>query len=234
MSASPTDSIQNQAAYGVGEAAHILALPAATVRAWSFGQQNQPPRERVLRFQPVIKAADTKLRLLSFANLCELHLLAVIRRHHRVTLPKVRKAVRYMEKQLRAERPLLSKDLLTNGVDLFVASADHVLTVSSDGQQALRDDFEQALSRVKFDNRSGQVLRLFPFTAPPEHQTHHAPMVVVDPSTSFGRPVIASAGVRTEVIAQRFAAGDCIQEMADDYGVPSLEIEEALRFERAA
>ena len=56
--------------------------------------------------------------------------------------------------------------------------------------------------------------------------------VVVDPTRSFGRPVISGAFVRTEVVEDRFRAGDTIGQMAADYGVPASVIEEALRFER--
>jgi uncharacterized protein (DUF433 family) len=56
--------------------------------------------------------------------------------------------------------------------------------------------------------------------------------VVVDPTRAFGRPVISGAFVRTEVVEDRFRAGDTIDQMAADYDVPASVIEEALRFER--
>jgi uncharacterized protein (DUF433 family) len=55
--------------------------------------------------------------------------------------------------------------------------------------------------------------------------------VVVDPLRSFGRPALADVYVRTEVIADRYGAGDPIEEMASDYRVSPRQIEEALRFE---
>ncbi len=221
-----------QPAYGIAEAAAILLLPGSTVRAWSFGEHARVNGQRKLKFSPVIQAAHRKQLLLSFENLCELHLLGVIRKHHRVPLPKVRKAVKYMQDRLDNTRPLLSKDLLTNGVDLFVEIADQVLAVSMDGQQSLRDDFLQAMQRVEFDKRSGRVLRLFPFTTPPNGESESSRSVVVDPLTSFGRPIVAAAGVRTRVVHERFMAGDSMDEMAGDYGVSLATIEDAVRFEQ--
>jgi uncharacterized protein (DUF433 family) len=55
---------------------------------------------------------------------------------------------------------------------------------------------------------------------------------VIDPRVSFGRPVLAQGGVRTEVIQDRFIAGDSPREMAEDFGVNEAAILEALRFEQ--
>lgn len=214
-------------AYSAGEVARILNLPPATVKAWSFGQNYRSGQRR---FQPVIRPADEKTRLLSFANLCELHVLSAIRRHHKVSLPKVRDSVDYLCSQLGSDRPLIDNQLHTNGIDLFVEHASHLLNVSKRGQEAMRGDFEQALARIERDNR-GAPVRLFPFsrTASGAEQPKS---VVIDPRLSFGRPVLSHVAVPTEVIADRFRAGDSLAEMAKDYGVDEKEIEEAIRFEQ--
>lgn len=72
---------------------------------------------------------------------------------------------------------------------------------------------------------------LFPFTRNAWAGDTQPRSVVVDPARSFGRPALAGIYVRTEVVEQRFRAGDSIAEMAKDYGVPAGTIEEALRFE---
>lgn len=223
-------AVLHEPAYHASEAAHILGLPAATVRAWSFGHDYAQPDGTRQRFARVIEPAELRQRLLSFSNLRELHLLSVIRRRHRVQLPQVRKAVAYMQKQLGEKRPLLSARLRTNGVDLFVESAGQLLNVSKQGQQALREDFERALGRVDFNPR-GVAVRLFPYTQRGHDEPVPPRAVVVDPQRSFGRPVLVGACVRTEVIKDRFLAGDGIAEMAGDYGVAPAAIEEALRFE---
>lgn len=222
-------ALLHEPAYPASEAAHILALPAATVRAWSFGHDDVQRDGQRKRFARVIEPADARRHLLSFANLCELHLLGVIRRHHRVRLPQVRQAVTYMQRQLGERRPLLSTRLRTNGVDLFVESAGQLLNVSKQGQQALREDFERALSRVDF-NPQGVAVRLFPFTKRDGADSDARRAIVVDPARSFGRPVLLGAYVRTDVVRDRFLAGDSIAAMADDYGVAPEAIEEALRF----
>jgi uncharacterized protein (DUF433 family) len=226
-------SLYDEPAYRSAEVAHILGLPYGTVQAWCFGHDYRHRRDGSRKlFARVIDPADEKLRLLSFVNLCELHLLGVIRRHHRVQLPQVRAAVQYMRDKLGEDRPLASGTFRTNGVDLFVEHADELLNVSKQGQLALRDDFERALDRVDFAGDSQRPVRLFPFTRPPSRQESQPKTVLIDPALSFGRPVLDGAFVRTEVIESRFQAGDSIADMALDYGVDSSNIEEALRFEQ--
>jgi hypothetical protein len=77
-------AVHDEPAYRAGEAAHILALPLGTVQAWSFGHDYRHADGKPKRFKRVIEPADVRHKLLSFANLCELHLLGVIRRRHRV------------------------------------------------------------------------------------------------------------------------------------------------------
>jgi uncharacterized protein (DUF433 family) len=223
-------AVHDEPAYRASEAAHILALPFGTVQAWSFGHDYHLAGGKPKRFKRVIEPADVRRRLLSFANLCELHLLGVIRRRHRVKLPQVRQAVDYLRGHMGEARPLLSAQFKTNGVDLFVEQAGHLFNVSRQGQQSLRADFEQALSRVDYDDR-GVAVRLFPLSSPNAQSGAQPKAVVVDPLRSFGRPALADVYVRTEVIADRYGAGDPIEEMASDYRVNPRQIEEALRFE---
>lgn len=226
-------TLYDEPAYRSAEVAHILGLPPGTVQAWCFGHDYRHGHDGSRKlFARVIEPADARQRLLSFVNMCELHVLAVIRRHHRVRLQQVRAAVEYMRQQLGEDRPLASGRFRTNGIDLFVEHAGELLNVSKQGQRALREDFERTLDRVDFSNDSSGPVRLFPFTRPPSMVAVQPKAVVVDPALSFGRPVLAGAFVRTEVVESRFQAGDSIADMALDYEVPAEQIEEALRFEQ--
>lgn len=218
-------------AYTPSEAARILGLPVATLKAWSFGQTNRTHSGEVRKFHAVIRPADARHRLLSFANLCELHVLSAIRRKHKVSLPKVRASVDYVKRKLGSERPLLDRDFKTNGIDLFVTHASTLLNVSRQGQEALRGEFEHALARIERD-RSGTPIRLFPYSRSSMADKNQPKTVVIDPRLAFGRPVISEVAVPTAIIIDRFRAGDSVTEMAGDYGVGKEEIEEALRFEQ--
>ena len=58
--------------------------------------------------------------MFSFENLLELHVLSALRRDHHLEMPKIRRAVRYLREQLRVERPLIDREMETDGTDIFV------------------------------------------------------------------------------------------------------------------
>lgn len=229
----PTEktAIFDQPAYSASEAARILQLPPATLKAWCFGQAYRASSGLPKRFQPVIRPADSKARLLSFVNLCELHVLSAIRRTHRIPLPKVRESVEYLRSRLGSNTPLIDHQFKTNGLDLFIEHASKLLNVSRQGQEAMRGDFELALARIE-RNKSGAPVRLFPFSRSSPADRKQPRSIVIDPRLAFGRPVLSRVAVPTEIIFDRFRAGDSLAELADDYGVGKEEIEEALRFEQ--
>ena len=55
--------------------------------------------------------------------------------------------------------------------------------------------------------------------------------IVIDPFVSFGKAVITGTGVSTDIVAERFKAGESAEELAQDYGCARERIEEAIRCE---
>lgn len=223
--AAPAD-MREQPAYTIGEAARYLNMPPATTRYWATGQGQYPS---------LITVPDHRPTLLSFLNLVELHVLAAIRRAHMVPMPKVRAAIKWLERNMidpaDKRHPLISKQLSTDGLDLFVEHYGKLVNVSQDGQIAMREVMSAALERIERDP-SGIPIRLFPFT---RSSIANAPaMVVIDPRLSAGRPVIAGTGLATEVIAERYKAGESVSELVHDYERTVDEIEEAIRCELQA
>lgn len=208
--------------YGISEAATWLGLPQSTVRAWTFGQPG---------FAPVIRMRDADSRLLSFQNLVELHVLAVIRRFHTVSLQRIRKAVSFLRERLGVEEPLASSSLLTDGQDILIEWCNEFLNVSKEGQMEMRDVVRAYLSRVE-TGPDGEALRLFPFSG--RHQLGAPRSIVIDPRVQFGRPCLAGTGTPTSEIVDRFKAGDSIECIAADFGREPGEVEEAIRYEHAA
>jgi uncharacterized protein (DUF433 family) len=127
---------------------------------------------------------------------------------------------------------LLAENFRTNGLHLFLEHAGQLVNVSGGGQAAFRGEFERALARIERGS-GGAPIRLFPFSRRPDRTNERPQIVAIDPTIAFGRPVVAKARVRTEVIFDRFGAGDSPAEMAGDYGVSEEEIFEALRFEQS-
>lgn len=213
-------------AYSIAEAAHYLGMPAATTRYWAAGQGIYPALIEVPHSYPM---------LLSFLNLVELHVLAAIRRKHTVPMPKVRMAIDYLRDNTRSmvdkKHPLISKQLQTDGLDLFIERYGQLVNISQAGQLAMREVMKSALHRIERDT-NGIPIKLYPFT---RSSIDNAPaMVVIDPVLSAGRPVIAGTGLATEVIAERYKAGESVSELTKDYERTDAEIEEAIRIELKA
>jgi len=113
-------------------------------------------------------------------------------------------------------------------VDLFVETFGHLVNISQEGQLAIKDLIEAYLQRVERDS-IGAPIRLYPFTR--ERKPEEPKTIVIDPSISFGRPVLVGTGIATTIIAQRYKAGESIEELAEDYGRSRSDIEEAIRCE---
>ncbi len=213
--------------YSISEAAHYLRLPVATIRSWAIGRQ-YPTQFGTTAFRPLIDIADPDGRLLSFRNLGELHVLGSIRRAHQVKLAAVRQAIDYLRKKFRSDQPLLEKEMLTDGRDLFIEKYEHLVNISQDGQMEMREIMAVYLKRIECD-RSGIPIRLFPFTR--DRYAESPEIISIDPKIRFGKPCINGTRIPTAIIAERHQAGDSIGLMAEDYGRKPEEIEEAIRYE---
>ena len=213
-------------AYTISEAAHYLAVPAATIRYWSVGRDD---------YAPLIEVPAHAPTLLSFLNLTELHVLAAVRRTHEVKMPSIRRAIRYLASHARhrtdKRHPLLSRELETDGLDLFIEQYGQLINISRAGQTAMREIVSAALRRIDRDP-AGIPIKLYPFTR--SAMDHTPTIVVIDPLLSAGRPVIAGTGLATQLIAERYKAGESISDLAYDYERGHEEIEEAIRCELQA
>lgn len=227
----PSLSILETPRYRASEIAYLLAMPDSTVRSWCFGQSYLGTRGRSNRFAAVVAPADVRRKLLSFRNLCELHALAAVTRGFRIPLQRVREGLDYVSRRLGEPRPLATRAFLTDGLALFVDHASGLVNITRGGQLALRGEFERRLSRIEWDP-AGSPVRLFPFTQTRRTEEQQPRVVAIDPRIAFGRPVLITAGVTTEIVANRFAAGDSPEEMANDYGIAEADIHEALRYEQ--
>jgi uncharacterized protein (DUF433 family) len=223
------DVLRRTPAYTFSEAAHYLGLPTSTLRSWCLGQ-DYTSQGRHRKFRGLITLDGERGQGLSFLNLVEAHVLAAIRRLHDVPLPTVRDALSYVAEKLRIERPLASVKFQTNGVDLFIEQLSSLVNVSRDGQIEFADLMRAHLRRVERDAK-GVPIKLYPFTRKDPSNLDAKPPVEMDPRIAFGRPVLVGRSVPTAVLADRFKAGDSLNELARDYETSTNEIEEAIRCE---
>ena len=215
--------------YTVPEAAHYLQIPTATLRSWTVGRR-YPVQKGERFFEPVIVVASRQPVMLSFVNLVESHVLDAIRSRYNVGLPAVRRAILFLRQQLNSQHPLADQKFETDGKDLFIRKLGELIAVSKGGQKAMPEVLDAYLQRIEWDLQ-GLATRLYPFTR--QRELVQPKVVMIDPRVSFGRPVLAGTGIRTELIAERYKAGESMDELARDYGRNRAEIEEAVRCELA-
>jgi uncharacterized protein (DUF433 family) len=216
--------------YSIGDVAGYLRIPAATIRSWTVGL-HYPVADGERFFRPLIPIADRKPRLLSFTNLVEVHVLRAIRNHHQIQLDKVRTALDFINQELQVPHPLAHEQFRTDGADLFIERYGKLINASKQGQVALKDSLNTHLERIEPDD-SGLAIRLYPFTR--SHEENNPRFVVIDPRIAFGRLVIDGTGIPTRLLAERYRAGDSIDDLADDYECDRPLIEEAIRCELPA
>jgi uncharacterized protein (DUF433 family) len=207
--------------YGASEAAHYLALPKSTVRAWTLGQAG--------RMNRVIRPATRAPLMLSFWNLVEVYVLASMRRRHGLKMRKVRGALAYVSRELGKERPLIEQAFLTDGVDLFIERYAELVNTSKPQQRILKSMLEGSLQRIARDDR-GVALKLYPWLNEPDEPKY----LELDVRRAGGRLVIARTGIPTDIVAGRFRAGESVADLAGDYNLDRSQVEAALRWEQSA
>lgn len=183
----------------------------------------------MVRAEPVVDltVADVTAGL-SFINLIEVLALSRFRQAG-VSLQKVRKALRYVEAELGSPHGLANQAILTDGIDLFWKFQEreqdpdlHVVNVTRGGQRVFPEIVSRYLREIEWGtDRFAE--RWWPEVG--------RRAVVVDPRKGFGAPTIASTGIRTEDIFQRFEAGESVLSLAGDYRLMIEQIEAAIRAE---
>lgn len=214
--------------YTVIEAARYLQIPPSTLRDWVRGR-TYPVSEGETFATPLIALPSGDDGLMSFENLVEAHVLAALRRKHRVRFAAVRRAVEFVGERLGVARPLIDVGFITDGSALFVEHYGQLVDVSACGQLALGSMLAAHLQRVERDAR-GLARRLYPFTRA-SREPADPKVIVIDPRIAFGQPVVAGTGVQTAIIAERYLAGESIEALATDYRCERIPVEEALRVE---
>ncbi len=223
--------------YPLPEAAGILLLPESTLRKWVHGQVYRT-KSGSKRSRPIVRVPAGQPATLSFWNLAEAHVLAAITRQHGLPLQSARKALDYVARELGEPRPLITEDFYTDGLDLFVdrlakfadedPSVKSLVNASRQGQLAARDLLKGALQRVSRDT-NGLIERIYPWVKSVDEPRR----IEIDPRRAFGRPVVFGTRVPADEVAERFAAGDGLEEIAREFRMDPSLVEGVLQWEMA-
>lgn len=208
-------------AYPFAEVARYLRVPYSTVRSWAKGGSGSASG-----FRPVLDQAQGNQ--LTFAELTEMMIVRELRQTFFVPLQQIRNAKAYVAKAL--DRPWYLYDLGVAGRDIFIRGiSNSPVAASRGGQLALEGFLDQVIQRVSFDTAL-EPSAIFPVVP---YALDDKP-VQIRPSVAFGLPTVTGTGVRTEIIFARVNAGEEVQDVAEDYDLTTVQIEDAVRFHALA
>jgi len=200
-------------------AARFLLLPVSTVRWWTLGNGIHPP---------VIHIADPHEHLLSFRNMVEVHVLSAVMRQDRSRVPIaiVRAVVTMLAEMFHSEHPLADPRMREEGKDFFAVRFGALVNASQHGQAAIAAILAVYVDRIRRDEQ-GEPVRLLIFTrGRPEGPEH----VMIDPLVKSGEPCITGTDLTTAMVAERFQAGESVEDLAAACARSPAEIEEAIRY----
>lgn len=218
-----------------------------SLRLLNFNRPGLPPARRVSRntiarwlrgyahgtdgshhsdplWKPDYENDDDQIEL-SFRDLIELRFVKTFR-DLGVGLTTIRDCYRRAVDEIRDDRPFSTQRFRTDGKTIFleITEKDHEgrMIDLKKRQQVFRTIVEPSLRDLEFE--ASIVARWYPLGM--RHRS-----VVVDPTRSFGRPIVRR-GVPTEILAEAVKLEGSVNVVALLYEVPKAEICSALEFEQ--
>ena len=219
----------------MSEAARIVDVPASTFRMWARGRVALPQEGAQPRGASIITSIKVppraKLRSIPFVGLTEAMVLAAIRKSG-VPMQRIRPALEELQRGLGIQYALASKRLYSDGAELLfdyseshpdsqVARATRQLVVVRNNQCVFSDLIEEYLQRFEYA-RDGYVNLI---RVPGYEQAE----IIVDPYRSSGAPIFLRGGCRVKDVLNRYWAGETVQELTVEFGVPAAHVEDAIR-----
>ena len=221
MAASRIDRFRDPL-YTRAEAARFLGVPEATFGRWT---KNTGYVSSV--------ATSSRNASIPFIGLAEAYTLRALRAL-KVPLQRIRPALDRLRDEVGLEHALASQKLYTDGAEVLYEYGKDTgdesvgdLVVVRHQQPVFRDVIADYLKQVTFSEGYAQRL---PLTG------YQGAEIFVDPTRGFGQPVFARGGARLADALDLFRAGEQLETVAHEYGIPRTQLEAALRasLDRAA
>jgi uncharacterized protein (DUF433 family) len=210
--------------YTYAESDRIAGVSRGTSKRWLSGYR-YVLGSGATRRQPAVTTgtyAPPRETGVSFAELIEVAAIARLR-DTGLRVQEIRSIVDACRDIFGLEHPLIDLRFKTDGREAFVELSDgSLIQVSRRRRQRAWDRvLRPFLTTVEYE---GKLARRWWPDGPDAG-------IVVDPDFGLGTPVIASTGIRTEIVFELFLAGAPQSEIADDFNVREQEVEAAIRFE---
>jgi uncharacterized protein (DUF433 family) len=212
--------------YSYAEADRLAGVSRGTSNRWVKGYKYRNDQGQRVAQPPMTTGREGNTEGgVSFVDLINIRAIDGLRERGFST-QKIRQIIRYCQDELGVDYPFATQQFKTDRRRIYMHAGDGRLLELLGGQQGA-----QAWDRIlnpflkNFDYQHELARRWWPLGKEDKR-------VVVDPDYGFGLPVITGSGVRTEVIAEQYEAGDAMEHIAYDFNVTPEQIEGALKLER--
>ncbi len=217
--------------YSLTEASRYLGVSDSTFRAWAKGYTRRSMDRNEVRGEAIVTRISGQPKgsaSIPFVGLAEGLVLAGIRKSG-VPLQRIRPAIDRLKAEFGLDHVLASKQLYTDGAEVLYDFGQDIdeeeavlrLVVVRKGQYVFTDIVQQYLQRIDFaPDGYARLIRL---------PSYERAEVVASPHRGFGQPVFARGGARVEDALSMFWAGESLATVAEEYGVPEDQLEDALR-----
>ena len=216
-------------AYPIAETARMVDLSPGQVKRWLQGymfsyRTKEQPHLRWSRKPPVVPQAQR--RESSYASFLDVIDLLLVKKllTDGISLQHARGVINEA-KDVLDTRHLGNETFFTLGRTVFLEiGSSSIMALSAGGQMALERFIRELGHQIEFDERTKLAIRWYPL--------HPDRRVVVDPSVSFGRPVIAGRRVTTSNIYDFFVSEKKqVKVLCDWMGLEKEEVEAAVKLE---
>lgn len=205
-------------AYKVSEAARYAQVAYQTVSYWQKLRRGGSP----------VLTPREKGAALSYLQLIEVGVVAAMRRSG-VKLGTIDATRQYLAEQMGAEFPFTEFRFKTDGKELLMsmkqidaaAPADVLINPGAGGQLAWNRILESLLAEFEYDF-AGDIVRLWKVAGKDQP-------IRIDPAVAFGAPHVG--GIATWVVKDRWAGGENVADIAEDFALDRCHVVAALKFE---
>jgi uncharacterized protein (DUF433 family) len=220
--------------YTIAEAARIIDVPASTLATWAQGYERRFADRSPVSGSPVVSyvaPVSARQPSIPFVGLAEALVLAAFRRSG-VPMQRIRPAVDVLRQELGVDHALASRRLYTDGAEvLFDYGERHrqtdegvsalELVIVRSGQRVFVDAITAYLNRIEYGADGYASLIRVP--------AYERAAVVADPERAFGSPIFERGGARVDDVLERFWAGESLEDLEREFGVPVEQLEDVLR-----
>jgi uncharacterized protein (DUF433 family)/DNA-binding transcriptional MerR regulator len=226
MQTAPSSELVGLGIYGIGEASRLTAVSPGRIRRWLKGYKYRS-REKRLYSPPVWQGQLPPISdsyALGFLDLLEVKFVDRFRESG-VSWKTIREVSKRAKDRFGTSHAFCTLRFKTDGRAIFkeleAESGEKLLIDFLTSQRHFSQAIEPYLHHIEFKD-------ILPARWWPLGQNRS---VVLDPERSFGRPIVATEGVPTEVLASAYSVEKSIKQVAYWYEVKESAVRDAIAFE---